>query len=423
MISSCCRHTLMASSLLSIQVVGLQGQYQECLTLFRQSQEELALYRRHAIIPSHISGFRTPEEGEPRWSPATTRHQMSVGAELEAALRSERPLSTASVESGDDIGLSRLDLRSSPEDSPVNSPQLRRAAQRRNFLSDSSHSSSPHKPSAVSSPPRPGTFSPTLQSGAFSPPLHSGAFSPPQSTSSTNEVRHAMETVRMISSPKVGGRETPTGSRRSSLSLSRQNSSTSGGLNDLLSKRADQAQVVRQAYTVPQKPHKVRIVKPMEGSLTLLKWKLLAMEQQSGAQALQEALKMPGVYVKKDAEEGVKTTRSKEDVHASENTRAAEAQQAEDQSHETSSSPDLTRTPSPEPTSVSPIAPASPSPKTTPQGGSIMSSLLSSQRIVTRGSRLGGLPFGLGASPGLASLSGSVRKNRGGSLNDVDGNR
>lgn len=57
-----------------------------------------------------------------------------------------------------------------------------------------------------------------------------------------------------------------------------------------------------QTYVAPQK---LQIVKPLEGSMTLLKWKLLASPQLGGAKAYFSDASIPGVHLKKWPGSGV----------------------------------------------------------------------------------------------------------------------
>ena len=57
-----------------------------------------------------------------------------------------------------------------------------------------------------------------------------------------------------------------------------------------------------QTYVAPQK---LQIVKPLEGSVTLLKWKLLASPQLGGAKAYFSDASRPGVHLKKWPVSGV----------------------------------------------------------------------------------------------------------------------
>lgn len=337
-------------SLLSSQVLELQEQYVECLSLFRQAQSELAMYRKHASLPPGTMTPTTPN------LPATS-HQPSIGSELSLAMRMQQqqqqssspvlagrvtpPHNGALDFSAGDLASSTpatptnprspsstpIDVEtrfvSSPLKSPVNTrsqaqvsgssftaPVTATPSSSAVMPTNTTPTSASRPASLVTSAPFTGSIPSTPSQG---PGLFSAGASPalPSRTQHANQIMSAVRSLDLKQTHRPTGgvyhrnrpssisnhpaSQSPLSSRRQSLANISAESSISS--TSVSSERRDSDVRVFSA------PEKLRIVKPMEGSLTLLKWKLLALQQQTGADALQQALAMPGIHVKNEGSE------------------------------------------------------------------------------------------------------------------------
>ena len=322
---------------LSSQVSELQEQYVECLTLFRQAQAELAVYRRHGSLPPGVTTPATPTQvAEPRLQ--------SIGSELSQAMRMDQEracspeLSTPATPSNSlrqqssDSSISSATTptgsrQMTPEPAPAESRRISMTLPVGHSLKDPLSDVTPSSPAAASSLAslsNSSIVSSSSASGLSSSPFDVLAEGPGSLSSASTPVLHSrtqhanqiMSAVRSLDSKPVqrspGGvyhrgnatvprnfsmsSPSPAGSRRQSVSENESPPTVSSTMS--LDRRAS------RVYTAPEK---LRIVKPMEGSLTLLKWKLLALQQQTGADALHQALALPGIHVKGDESSGSTT--------------------------------------------------------------------------------------------------------------------
>ncbi|XP_065180894.1 uncharacterized protein LOC135811588 [Sycon ciliatum] len=363
-------------STLSGQVVELQEQYVECLTLFRDAQSELALYRKHGNLPGHLA---TPTQ-------AAIPRQQSIGSELNAAMRNQAneapgsatpaftPLVTTSLKVPS-VSLSAAPLtpttptslnsnsrsqgRITPQrlDSSRGAPTSGHVLPTAADLStqevlETAPSSAPHTPTGYRQvsvqdvtplavvPATPSFASPSAATSSYSsftggPLTPQGNGASPLLSSRSQHANQIMSAVRSLDSKQtlsrtagVYQRNQATGTGGLGAALSTPTSHESPGTGHASAARtastssrqslADQSPAdtstsslagakkmndghERRMYTGPEK---LRIVKPMEGSLTLLKWKLLALQQNTGADVLQKALSVPGIHQKGDESVG-----------------------------------------------------------------------------------------------------------------------
>ena len=344
------------------QVSDLQAQYLECISLFRQASHELSEFRRHG--PSNqLAELSMPEEGEPYFQPrktqsaasqpgvplseelkTVTRHSVAEAVAGEGGLRPVTPeghneSSSSLVPPGDENTLvtpTQPAVNVSPGSKPLSqmSPSLNTARQQRHSRNSARRSRTPKqedpssalkaanilrqysKDHGASPVPRVVLRTPLLKSinrqtnnvglasvldtnPSDTPATRSPLAKTPRSATSAS--RSGVENVTPTSTvtPSAvkaskalqSGESTPL---QQSPSLSRPSSSTKDSPSP--SRRASRPTFGRGS---------VRMVKPMEGSMTLLKWHLLAMQQPTDTLAVQQHL--PGVHIKRsqtDAETG-----------------------------------------------------------------------------------------------------------------------